>query len=38
VLDENHELYGELAKARAVVEHIAWLLDTNAIREHRSLR
>lgn len=37
-LDEDHELYAELAKARAVMEHIAWLLDTNAIREGRSLR
>lgn len=37
-LDEDHELYGELAKARAVMEHIAWLLGTNAIREGRSLR
>jgi hypothetical protein len=31
------ELYAELAKVRAVMEHIAWLLDTNAIRKGRSL-
>ena len=36
-LDENHELHGELAKAHAVMEYIARLLGTSAIREGRSL-
>jgi hypothetical protein len=37
-LAEDHELYEELANAREVMGHIAWLLGTNAVREGRSLR
>jgi hypothetical protein len=32
-LGDEHELYRKLAQARAAMEHVAWLLGTDAIRE-----